>query len=99
MREDRGIAIGIAAVAALFLAALPFLLPTTIWIVLTVYAIVKASGSAPVGADPAAVVLSIIGIVTFFTLAIAGAVALLGRAMTPKKKRRRDGDEVAVADA
>lgn len=99
MREDRGIAIGIAAVAALFLAALPFLLPTTIWIVLTVYAIVKASGSAPGGADPAAVVLSIVGIVTFFTLAIAGAVALLGRAMTPKKKRRRDGDEVAVADA
>jgi hypothetical protein len=99
VREDRGIAIGIAAVAALFLAALPFLLPTTIWIVLTVYAIVKASGSAPVGPDPAAVVLSIVGIVTFFTLAIAGAVALLGRAMTPRKKRRRDGDEVAVADA
>jgi hypothetical protein len=44
-------------------------------------------------------VLSIVGIVTFFTLAIAGAVALLGRAMTPKKKRRRDRDELAVADA
>jgi hypothetical protein len=99
VREDRGIAIGIAAVAALSLAALPFLLPTTIWIVLTVYAIVKAAGSAPVGADPAAVVLSIVGIVTLFTLAIAGAVALLGRAMTPKKKRRRDRDELAVADA
>jgi hypothetical protein len=98
VREDRGIAIGIAAVAALFLAALPFLLPTTIWIVLTVYAIVKAAGSASVGADPAAVVLSIVGIVTLFTLAIAGAVALLGRAMTPKKERRRE-DELAVADA
>jgi hypothetical protein len=97
VHEDRGISIGIAVVVVLFLAALPFLLPTVIWIALTVYAIVKGAGSAPEQADPAAVVLSIAGIVTFFTLAIAAAVALLGRAMTPKKRRR--GEELASVDA
>jgi hypothetical protein len=98
VREDRGIAIGIAVVVTVFLAAVPFLLPTVIWIVLTTYAIVKGAGSAPDHADPAAVILAIVGIVTFFTLAVAGAVALLGRAMTPKK-RRRGSDELATLDA
>jgi len=97
VHEDRGISIGIAVVVVLFLAALPFLLPTTIWIAFTVYAIVKGAGSAPDHANPAALVLSIVGIVTFFAVAIAAAVALLGRAITPKKRRR--GDELASVDA
>jgi hypothetical protein len=96
VRDDRGISIGIAVVVVLFLAALPWLIPTAIWIALTVYAIVKAAGSAPDHANATAVMLSIIGIVTFFTVAIAGAVALLGRAVTPKKQR---GDELATVDA
>jgi hypothetical protein len=95
VRGDRGISIGIVVVVVLVLAALPWLIPTTIWIALTVYAIVKAAGSAPDHANATAVVLSIVGIVTFFTVAIAGAVALLGRAMTPKKRRR---DEPATID-
>jgi hypothetical protein len=90
MHENRGIAIGIAVAAVCFLAALPFLVPTTIWIVLSIYAIVKGIGSAPEHPDPAAVVLAIVGIVSFFTFAIAATVALLGRAMTPKRRRRRD---------
>jgi hypothetical protein len=96
VHEDRGISLGIAAVVALFLAATPFLIPTAIWIALSVYAIVKAAGSAPEQADPAAVILTIVGIVTFFTLAIAAAVALLGRSITPKKRRRDDDLAPAV---
>ena len=99
MHEDRGISIGIAVVVVLFLAALPWLIPTTIWIVLTIYAIVKAAGSAPDHANATAVVLSIPAIVTFFTVAIAVGVALLGRAITPKKRKRRGGDNLVVADA
>jgi hypothetical protein len=90
MREHRGLAIAIATVAVVFLAALPFLIPTTIWIALTIYAIVKAAGAAPEQANANVVVLSIVGIVSLFTLAIAVAIALLGRAMTPKRRRRDD---------
>jgi hypothetical protein len=96
VHENRGIAIGIAVVAALFLASLPFLIPTTIWLALTVYAIVKGAGSAPEQPDPAVVALTIVGIVSFFTVAIAAAVTLLGRGMTPKKRRR---DELTAFDA
>ncbi len=90
MHEHRGIAISIAIVAVTFLAALPFLIPTTIWIALTIYAMVKGAGSAPDQANATVVMLSIVGIVSLFTLAIAGAIALLGRAMTPKRRRRED---------
>src|SRR5262249_26813658 len=91
----QGVAIGIAVVAAFFLASLPFLIPTTIWLALTVYAIVKGAGSAPEQADPAVVLLTIVGIVSFFTVAIAAAIALIGRGMTPKKRPR---DELAAFD-
>ena len=55
------------------------------------------AGSAPDHPNAVAVVLSIVGIVTVSTLAIAAAIALLGRAMTPKRRRR--GDQVATLDA
>ena len=97
MRENRGISTAIAVVTLLFLAAMPFLMPTAIWIVLSVYAIVKGAGSAPDHPNAVAVVLSIVGIVTVSTLAIAAAIALLGRAMTPKRRRR--GDQVTTLDA
>jgi len=89
MRENRGLAAAIAVTSLVFLVTLPFAIPTTIWIVLFVYAIVKAAGSAPEQADPFAIVLAIVVVVTFFTLAIGVAVSLLGRAMTPKRRKRR----------
>jgi hypothetical protein len=88
MREHRGLAVAIAITAFAFLVTLPFAIPSTIWVVLFVYAIVKAAGSAPEQADPAALLIAIVAIVTFFTLAISVAISLLGRAMTPKRRKR-----------
>ena len=88
MREHRGLAVAIAVVTVLFLASLPFLVPTTIWFAMTIYAIVKEAGSAPEQPDAAAILVTIVGIVTFFTLAIAAAISLLGRAVTPRRRRR-----------
>jgi hypothetical protein len=96
MHEHRGLAVAIAITSVAFLVALPFAIPSTIWVVLFVYAIVKAAGSAPEQPDPAAVLLAIVVIVTFFTLAITVAVSLLGRAMSPKRRRRRSPDGDAV---
>jgi hypothetical protein len=87
MQESRGPAIAIALVAFVLLASLPFLIPTTIWLVLTTYTIVKAIGTAPDQADPTAVMLAIVAIVTAFTLLIGGAIYLLGRSLTPKKQK------------
>ena len=65
MRENRGLAAAIAVTSLVFLVTLPFTIPSTIWLVIFVYAIV-----------------------TFFTLAISVAVSLLGRSMTPKRRKR-----------
>ena len=88
MREHRGLAAAIAITSLAFLVTLPFTVPSTFWLVIFVYAIVKAAGSAPEQADPAALLLAIVAIVTFFTLAIGVAVSLLGRAMSPKRRER-----------
>jgi hypothetical protein len=88
MRENRGLAAAIAVTSLAFLVTLPFTIPA-IWLVIFVYAIVKAAGSAPEQADPAALLIAIVAIVTFFTLAISVTVSLLGRAMTPKRRKRR----------
>ena len=66
MREHRGLAAAIAVTSFAFLVTLPFTIPSTIWVVVFIYAIV-----------------------TFFTLAIAVAVSLLGRTMSPKRRKRR----------
>jgi hypothetical protein len=96
MREHRGLAVAIAITAFAFLVTLPFAIPSTIWVVLFVYAIVKAAGSAPEHPDPVAVLLAIVAIVTFYTLAITVAVSLLGRAMSPKRRKRRSPNGDAV---
>ena len=80
----------IAVTSFALLVTLPFAIPSAIWVVLFVYAIVKAFGSAPEQADPFALILAIVVIVTFFTIAIAVTVSILGRAMSPKRRKRRD---------
>ena len=97
MREHTGTSFAIAVVAVAFLVALPFLLPTALWFVLTAYAIVKAAGSAPDDAGALAVLLAVVATVTVFTLLIALAIYVLGRPMTPKKRRDMPRAEI-VAD-
>jgi len=88
MRELRGPSIAIAVVAVGFFTLLPFLIPTAVWLVLTGYAVVKAIGTAPASASATSVMLAVVAIVTFFTLAIAGAIYVIGRSMTPKKRSK-----------
>jgi hypothetical protein len=91
MADSRGPSLAIVGIAVVFLASLPFLIPTVIWLVLTGYAITKAIGTAPDSASPTSVLLAVVAIVTFFTLAIAGAIWAIGRSMTPSKDDRTTG--------
>ena len=54
----------------------------------TIYALVKAFGSAPDEPNATVVVLGIVEVVTGLLLLFAVAVGLLGRAANPKKRRR-----------
>jgi hypothetical protein len=89
VREYTGLSLGIAGATVTFLVFLAALLVVTIYTFITVYAIVKAIGSAPTSPSALTVLLGVMGLVTAFCSLLAGAIALLGRAMNP---RRRPGD-------
>jgi hypothetical protein len=90
MREHTGIAIAVAAVVTTVLTLLAWLLVVLMWTALTIYALVKAIGSAPDGASATTVVLVVVGLVTALALLLTVPIALVGRSMTPRKKPRKE---------
>ena len=85
-----GAGIGVAAISTFFFAALPFVLVVLIWIALTIYALVKAFGGGSDAPNAVAVLLTIVGLVTLLALALAGTIYVVGRSMTPRKRRDRE---------
>jgi protein-S-isoprenylcysteine O-methyltransferase Ste14 len=96
MNEQRGAAIGVAVIVTAFLSILGALLVVLGWIGLSIYAAVKAIGSAPDSANPTVVVLLFVGLVTAFTVLLAAAIALVGRAMTPRKRKQRETEQLTL---
>jgi len=76
-----------AGVSFSFHVVLAWLLVAGIYVFLTIYALVKAFGSAPDAPNATVVVLGIVGLVTGLLVLFAVAVGLLGRAANPKKRR------------
>jgi hypothetical protein len=85
MPEHTAVALAIGGGAALMHVLLAALLITAIWLLVSVYAIVKWVGSAPEGPNPYVVVLGVAGLVALFTLLIGVALGLIGRPMSPRK--------------
>ena len=88
MREHTGVAIAVAAVVTTVLTMLAWLLVVVVWTALTIYALVKWIGSAPDAASPTTVLLIVVGIVTAFVLLLTVPIALVGRSMTPRRRRK-----------
>jgi len=84
---SKGVSLAIAGVSVTFHVVLAWLLVGGIYVFLTIYALVKAFGSAPDEPNATVVVLGIVGLVTGLLLLFAGGVSLLGRAANPKKRR------------
>lgn len=96
MHEHRGAAIGVALLIVTFLSILGALVVVLGWIGLTIYATVKAIGSAPDAANPTAVVFVFVGLISTFTVLLAVAIALAGKAMTPRRRKRRDAEQLSL---
>jgi len=79
-----------------FLTILGALIVVLGWIGLSIYALVKAIGPAPDSANPTVVVLFFAGLVATFTVLLAAMLALIGRAMTPRRRERRDAEQLAL---
>jgi hypothetical protein len=90
--EDRpagsnGVAITVALASFGFWVALPALVVVGLYSALTVYAIVKAVGSAPDQPNAVAIALTIVGLVSLFVVIIAAGISLIGRLADPKRRR------------
>lgn len=98
MRQFRGSAIAVAAAIVGFSIALGALVVVLGWIAMSVYALVKAIGTAPDQASPTVVILLFVGLVGTLVTAFAASLALVGRSMTPRRRRKgRHADPALTA--
>jgi cell division protein FtsX len=86
--QSGGLGLGIGVANALLYTLLPAVLAIAIWILVSVYAIVKWIGSAPDQANPVVIVVGVVMLVTLLVLLIAVAVGLVGRSMNPKRRAK-----------
>ena len=99
MREHTGAAIGVAAALTFFATILAWLLVVLVWTALTIYAVVKWVGSAPEGASATTVLLIVVGLVTALALLLTLPIALVGRSMTPRRRKKGEApEEIVPAD-
>jgi len=96
MREHTGVAIAVAGVVTTVLTVFAVVLVVLTWTALTIYALVKWIGSAPDSASPTTVLLIVVGLVTALALLLTLPIALVGRSMTPRRRKRADVDGLPV---
>lgn len=96
MGDNRGPAVAVAMMIVTFLALLGALVVVLGWIGLSIYALVKAIGSAPDGANPRVVVMLMGGLVATFTVLLTVGIALVGRAMTPRRRKEDPSEQLAL---
>jgi hypothetical protein len=85
--EGAGVGLGIALIATSFLLGLGFLLALTGFAFLATYAVVKAITDQGPG-NPVTVALGFVLIVGLFVTLLAVGMGLLGRSLSPRRRRR-----------
>jgi hypothetical protein len=85
----RGLGLAIGLLNASYYSAFAWLIVFSLWLLISIYAIVKWAGSSPDDPNPYVIVIGAAGIVVLFTVLLAVGISLIGRAMNPKKKSKR----------
>ena len=80
-----GVGIGLATFAVLVM--LPFLIPVTFYVVANVYALIKGTTFSSDTANTGVVLTLLVFSVVVFPVGLATAIAYLGRALSPKRRR------------
>lgn len=85
---SRGVGLAVAAMLVSFFATLPLALIVALYLFVTVYAIVRAIGPGA-GENPVAIVIGFVMITTALVTLLAGSVHLVGRSLTPRRRRSK----------
>lgn len=90
MRDGSGVAIGIAVGAFAFLAFLPFLLVVFLWIFLSIYGSTKGTAFSASTINLPLLFAGVAVITAALVVALMGVVSLIGRSLSPPRKRDLD---------
>ncbi len=83
---SKGVGLAIAGVIVAFLASLPFVYLVCLYVFLTIYAIVRAIGTGA-GENAVAIVVGFVLITSMFAVLLGVTIHLVGRSLTPRKRR------------
>src|SRR5262245_29185144 len=84
---SRFLGLGIGLATLVILVMLPFLIPVTFYVVANVYALVKGTTFSSATANTGVVLTLLVFSVVVFPVGLAVAIAYLGRALSPKRRR------------
>lgn len=84
----KGIGLAIGAIIVAFFATMPFIFIVTLYVFLTIYAIVRAIGPGT-GEDAVAIVVGFVLITSVFAVLLGVTIHFAGRSVTPKKRRAK----------
>ena len=84
---SRLLGVGIGFVCVAVLAMLPFLIPVTFYVIANVYAVIKGTAFSSATVNDGVLLTLLVLSVAVFPVALAAAVALLGKALSPKRRR------------
>jgi hypothetical protein len=81
------VGLGIGLVAFAVFVMLPFLIPITFYVIANVYAVIKGTTFSSDTANSGVVLTLLVVSVVLFPVGLAVAIAFLGRALSPKRRR------------
>jgi uncharacterized membrane protein YjgN (DUF898 family) len=82
---SKGVGLAVAGVIVAFMASLPFVFVVSLYIFLTVYAIVRAIGPGA-GENAVAIVVGFVLVTSLFAVLLGVTIHLVGRSVTPRKR-------------
>jgi hypothetical protein len=82
------IGIAVAGVIVAFFALLPFVFLVALYVFLTIYAVVRAVGPGA-GENPVTILLGFVLIASTFATLLGVTIHLVGRSLTPKRRRSK----------
>ena len=83
---SKGAGLAVASVIVAFLVSLPFVFVVSLYVFLTIYAIVRAIGPGA-GENAVAIVVGFVLITSTLAVLFGVTVHLVGRSLTPRKRR------------
>ena len=84
---SRFVGLGIGLVVLVVLVMLPFLVPIAFYVIANVYALTKGTTFSSDTANTGVVLTLLVFSVVVFPVGLAIAIAFLGRALSPKRRR------------